>query len=279
MTRASAPARVSHPASAPATGGGALMYHDLAGVPASGFEGAGAEVYKLERSRFDEHLQVLAANFPAGPSVFDGVCPPPPRTPFVLTFDDGGISAVDMAGRLERRGWHGHFFITTAHIGGRRFLKGEDIRALRAAGHVIGSHSATHPPVLSALPDAALRSEWQDSRARLEDLLGERVITASVPGGYCTRRVVRAAEAAGVRILWTSEPTRRVYRRGQIWCIGRYAVYRHMNGRQAAALAGRSRLGQYRQWVRWNSLKPAKMLLGAMYPMVRRRLLAPRTRP
>lgn len=258
--------------------GGALMYHDLAGVPASGFEGAGAAVYKLERDQFDEHLRVLAASFPAGPGVLDGRRQPPPRVPFVLTFDDGGISAIHIADRLECRGWRGHFFITTSCIGSRRFLKGCDIRALRAAGHVIGSHSATHPSVMSALSERTLASEWCDSRARLEDLLGEDVVTASLPGGYCSLRVVRAAERAGVQLLWTSDPTRRVRRSGKVWHIGRYAVYRHMDGRQAAALAGGSRIRQCQQWLRWNSLKPAKALLGAMYPVLRDRLLTSRDR-
>lgn len=254
----------------------ALMYHDLSGVPASGFEGAGAALYKLDRGRFDEHLQVLGARFPAGPDVLDGGREPPTRAPFALTFDDGGISAIDIADRLERRGWRGHFFIITTCIGTRRFLRSSDICVLRAAGHIIGSHSATHPPVMSALPDRALASEWRDSRARLEDLLGEPVVTASVPGGYCSRRVVRAAECAGVQLLWTSEPTRRVRHSGKVWHIGRYAVYRHMDGRQVAALAGGSRIRQCRQWVRWNSLKPAKALLGAMYPVLRRRFLTSR---
>lgn len=256
--------------------GGALMYHDLSGAPASGFEGAGAALYKLQRGQFDMHLQVLAARFPMGPDVLDGRRQPPTRAPFALTFDDGGTSAIDIADRLERRGWRGHFFIITTFIGTRRFLKSSDIRALRAAGHIIGSHSATHPPVMSALPDRALASEWCDSRARLEDLLGESVVTASVPGGYCSRRVVRAAECAGMQLLWTSEPTRRVRRLGKVWRIGRYAVYRHMDGRQAAALAGGSRIRQCRQWLRWNSLKPAKALLGAVYPALRHRFLTSR---
>lgn len=259
--------------------GGALMYHDLSGVPASGFEGPGAALYKLQRGQFDTHLQVLAARFPLGPDVLDGCRQPPTRAPFALTFDDGGTSATDIADRLDRRGWRGHFFIITTCIGARRFLKSSDIRALRAAGHIIGSHSATHPPVMSALPDRELASEWCDSRARLEDLLGESVVTASVPGGYCSRRVVRAAECAGMQLLWTSEPTRRVRHLGTIWRIGRYAVYRHMDGRQVAALAGGSRFHQCRQWLRWNSLKPAKALLGAMYPVLRHRFLTSRGDP
>jgi hypothetical protein len=44
-------------------------------------------------------------------------------TPVFLTFDDGGASALHpTADLLERRGWSGHFFVTTRRIGTPGFL-------------------------------------------------------------------------------------------------------------------------------------------------------------
>ena len=40
----------------------------------------------------------------------------------LLTFDDGGKSAVRIADLLEEQGWRGHFFITTAMIGEPGFV-------------------------------------------------------------------------------------------------------------------------------------------------------------
>ena len=35
----------------------------------------------------------------------------------MLTFDDGGPSALDAAGELAHRAWRGHFFIVTSLVG------------------------------------------------------------------------------------------------------------------------------------------------------------------
>ena len=70
--------------------------------------------------------------------------------PFLLTFDDGGKSAVTrVAGLLEKYGWHGHFFVTAGQINRKGLLNTEQIRRLRREGHVIGSHSFSHPVRMS----------------------------------------------------------------------------------------------------------------------------------
>src|SRR5205823_4852910 len=101
----------------------------------------------------------------------------------VLTFDDGGASAVYAAEQLARREWKGHFFIVTARIGERTFLKPVDIRALREMGHLVGTHSHTHPNIFRNLTPQAMLTEWRVSCAILESLLGEPCSAASVPGG------------------------------------------------------------------------------------------------
>src|SRR5437867_8744422 len=124
------------------------MYHDV--VPegeddASGFPGPGAAVYKLHRGEFEKHIAAIHA---AGCVVesLDGLGNWGQRRPLFLTFDDGGVSAVSpIADVLEGFGWRGHFFVTTGCIGQPAFLSTEQIRDLRKRGHVIGSHSCSHP--------------------------------------------------------------------------------------------------------------------------------------
>ena len=59
-----------------------------------------------------------------------------------------------------------------------------------------------------------MRHEWSESRQRLEDMLGHAVTVGSVPGGYFSRAVAEAAAEAGLQVLFTSEPTTRIRRRG-----------------------------------------------------------------
>lgn len=251
---------------------GALLYHDVVergAQESSGFPGPGANVYKLERERFDAHLAALRRAFPAGPAVLRAGTGRLARAPFVLTFDDGGISMLAVADRLEAWGWRGHFFITTARIGTPGFLGSGDIAALHRRGHVIGSHSASHPPVFSNLSRTALVGEWGDSVAHLAGIIGEAVYCASVPGGFVSRDVCETAARAGLRLLFTSEPSTRVTRVGDMQVVGRFAVRGNMSAGQAVALARAERVPHAGQWLRWNGLKPVKAALGDAYPRAR----------
>lgn len=254
------------------------MYHDLKGPVLSGFPGGGADVYKLEPVLFARHLEALHTHFPEGPVCYDGSQGLPARAPFCLTFDDGGVSALEIARQLAEHGWHAHFFITTGRIASPGFLNESGVRALQAQGHILGSHSENHPRIMSALTPNALMQEWQASVARLEDLTGRPTHTASVPGGYCSERVIEAAARAGIRVLFTSEPSRRVARFGPVSVVGRYAVMGGTPPEVAVGLAGASRWWQWRQWVRWQALKSVKVILGTAYPAVRQQLLSRKNR-
>src|SRR5215469_7841937 len=145
----------------------AIMYHDVVengDFASSGFPGEGAHVYKLRREDFERHLDAIG------------------KVEVALTFDDGGVSFHrPIADLLEARGRRGHFFITTGRIGTPGFLTETELLDLKRRGHVIGSHSVSHPTRMSALSCVELDREWSMSIARLSDLLGERVTVASVP--------------------------------------------------------------------------------------------------
>ena len=72
----------------------------------------------------------------------------------------------------------------------------EQLRAMVAHGHEVGSHSMTHQ-LLPQLDDAALAYEVAESRRVLEDRLGCRVETFCYPNGDADPRVVRAVRDAG----------------------------------------------------------------------------------
>src|SRR5437879_9095462 len=123
------------------------------------------------------------------------------------TCNDGRVSApTAIAWIQDRYGWRAHFLITTDYIGKPAFLNEDQIRALRKSGHVIGTHSGSHPRRMSALGWEELLEEWSRSTKTLSDVLGEPVTVASVPGGCYSRRVAAAAAASGIKALFTSEP-------------------------------------------------------------------------
>src|SRR5262245_54918033 len=122
----------------------ALMYHDV--VPAgaedaSGFRGRDAALYKVTPELFEHHLCAIERSRPAPPAA-----PALPASPALsITFDDGGASAMVAAEALERHGFIGHIFVTTNYIGTAGFLSEFEIRDLNRRGHLIGSHSCSHP--------------------------------------------------------------------------------------------------------------------------------------
>ncbi|MGY1529467.1 polysaccharide deacetylase family protein [Luteimonas sp. A649] len=249
-----------------------LMYHDVvdAGADdASGFPGPSAASYKLPWPEFEAQVARLAASGLAFPRVdaadaFEpGAC--------LLTFDDGGASSLAAARLLDAHAMTGHFLITSTRIGTPGFVSEADLRALAAAGHVVGSHSHTHPADISRLPAAAMSAEWRDSVDRLADVLGVPIEVASIPGGFYSPAVAASALACGIRYLFTSEPTTVVAKRGQGLLIGRYALQRGMDAETVAALAQGAGTARQRQWLLWNMKKPAKRWAGPAYRWLRRR--------
>ena len=248
----------------------ALLYHDVVerGSPdTSGFPGRAAGLYKLSVDAFGDHMQAVARVSRCGPAtapqLMDGVGA---EVAWLLTFDDGGISAyTPIADLLEERGWRGHFFVTTDYIGSPGFLNRAQIRDLRRRGHVIGSHSASHPMRMSARSWETLVHEWKSSAGVLADVLGEEVSVASVPGGFFSKKVARAASAAGIRVLFTSEPTTQCQRVDQCLVVGRYSLRTGTPARIAADIVRGRQLPRVTRWLSWNARKVAKTLGGEMY--------------
>ena len=235
-----------------------LMYHDVVAAGAedsSGFPGKDAALYKVTPEQFDAHLGAIAG------------------TGVTITFDDGGIAAMCAADTLERHRLIGHFFITTNYIGTRGFLGDRELRELRGRGHVIGSHSCSHPLRIGHCSWPQLVDEWTRSRSILTDILGEDVQVASVPGGDFAPQVAEAAARAGCARLFTSEPTREARHAFGLTLQGRFTIQRWTTADTVAALAAGDWLACARQAVVWNAKKIGKRVGGARYLQIRKLLL------
>jgi peptidoglycan/xylan/chitin deacetylase (PgdA/CDA1 family) len=185
---------------------------------------------------------------------------------WTITFDDGGVSAYQhIAERLEELGWRGHFFIATDYIGAKGFMDRAQIRELRQRGHAVGSHSCSHPLRMASCGRRRIEREWSMSVDLLSNLLGERVDLASIPGGQYSRQVAEAAAQAGVRALFTSEPT--ASRRLIDGCLtlGRYAIQQWTAAQTAAAIASGKIAPRARQALLWHAKKMAKAAWGERY--------------
>jgi peptidoglycan/xylan/chitin deacetylase (PgdA/CDA1 family) len=261
----------------------ALLFHDV--VPdgqyqLSGFQSPDADIYKLSCEEFARQLDAISGSVKAPLVRADALRRSGSARPAtMITFDDGGASAsAYVADMLEARGWPGHFFITTNYIGNTGFLTASELRDLRRRGHVIGSHSASHPPRMAACTARQLDEEWTTSVKRLEDLLGEPVQTASVPGGYYSRSVAKATAAAGIRILFNSEPVTRVHEVDGCLVVGRFGVQQGVSASWTAAIVRGERTPRMLRYLHWNGKKLLKKAGGELWLRARRQLIAARVR-
>ena len=199
-----------------------FSYHEVTDDPTmSGFQRPAALPFKHTRRAFARHLACIAGG-PRVPGLVTQIDFARPGRHVLLTFDDGGKSAVYVADELSRRGWKGHFFILTSLIGTRTFVDAGDIKYLRSCGHVVGSHSHTHPDIFRDLTPELMLEEWRTSCGILADLLGEPCTVASVPGGDISSAVLHSAAPAGLRYVFTSEPWIAPRQVEGTWILGRF---------------------------------------------------------
>jgi peptidoglycan/xylan/chitin deacetylase (PgdA/CDA1 family) len=255
-----------------------LLYHDVVAGndwESSGFSGPGTSRYKLNRAEFDRHLSAIASVRATAPKLATEISQNADNAfPFLLTFDDGGESAYTyIADLLDRHGWRGHFFITANCIGTKGFVNAEQIRGLRKKGHLIGSHSFSHPKRMANCTTEKLNEEWTSSVEILSGILGEPVNAASVPGGYFSKRVAETASAAGIRTLFNSEPTTTIHVVNGCYVIGRFNILRGMPPAVSADLVSPRSSCRSRQWMHWNFKKVMKFLGGRHWIAMRERLL------
>lgn len=250
-----------------------LAYHDVT----DGHHGellGHKSLYKLTPADFREHVESIYSRN-AAVETLEHARKWGQLRPAFLTFDDGELgSYLFVADELERKGWRGHFFITTQWIGKRGFMDSTQIRELRTRGHVIGSHSCTHPSRMSHLHWTELMNEWATSRAILSDILAEPVTVASVPDGFYSRKVGEAAAASGMEVLFTSEATSNVSELSGCMILGRYFIQKHTPAAVSGAIAAGERWPRYRQAAGWNFKKALKAVAGESYLTVRRSVLS-----
>jgi peptidoglycan/xylan/chitin deacetylase (PgdA/CDA1 family) len=258
-----------------------LLFHDVVAGGrwgSSGMLGADADIYKLDVLEFRRHIQAISQQLPSrpvtAPALLSGT---KASNAVLLTFDDGGVSGVNpIADLLDRLGWKAHFLITVGRIGTAGFLNPSQIRELRGRGHVIGSHSFSHPTRMSHCTTEELDEDWKRSVDTLAEIISEPVRVASVPGGYYSVRVASSAARQGIQLLFNSEPLVRAHTVDGCLVLGRFTVQRGTPPEKSAAIVAGTRGPRLQQYLLWNSKKVAKTLGGKHWLRARNFLLSHR---
>ena len=255
-----------------------IMYHDIVehgGEAFSGFAGVDADLYKVETEQFAEQLKQISKVVKRNPDNVLEIEKAINQAQFFITFDDGGRGAyLQAAALLESYGWCGHFFIATNFIDTPTFLSADEIRELNSRGHIIGSHSASHPLRMASLTESEILREWQTSIEKLADILGYQVLTASVPGGHFSAKVAETASQAGIKFLFTSEPTTKIYKVNEMLVLGRYTIQRQTPTEVITAIARGDFSPRAKQFLLWNTKKIVKKVSGENYLKIRNWMLS-----
>ena len=248
-----------------------ILYHDVINenFDESGFTGPAAARYKMTEQVFADHLELLARSTPAPFTLVSSISPDSPELHRLLTFDDGGVSAIHIADRIEELGWRGHFFITTDYIDTPGFLSTAQLRDLSRRGHIIGSHSRSHPPRISELSPGELTAEWSESIEKLSSIIDGPITTASVPGGYYTKPVAEIAASVGIKHLFTSEPTIHTDNISGCEIFGRYNIYSGMSAETAGSIVAGKQVPRYKQKLAWNLKKTVKYVARPIWERAR----------
>lgn len=245
----------------------ALGFHDVVEdeAPVRPIAAGHTTLYTLARSRLREHLRAIRERAGSPPNV-------------IFTFDDGTAGSYTCAAEeLERLGWAGHFFIVTDWIGRPGFLDAGQIRDLHRRGHIVGSHSCSHPLDMTRMEWNELVREWSASRAILSAIVDVPVTVASLPNGHYCPKIAEAAAAAGIEVLLTSVPTASEWRVDRCLVLGRYCVRRSTPVKVAAAIAAGARWPRMGQALAWSLKKGLRRVAGPWYRRLRESWPAGRT--
>jgi peptidoglycan/xylan/chitin deacetylase (PgdA/CDA1 family) len=152
-----------------------------------------------------------------------------------ITQDDGGGSSLLLANFLSTLGIRCTFFIATDYIGQPGFLTPSEIRSLRSLGHMVGSHSHSHPNPFCLLDDRQLDYEVQKSQQILEDIMMEKIKKFSIPGGESRSDTFKALSDPkyALQEVYTSIPHRGVIERiSDTEFHGRFCIERYHSPRK-----------------------------------------------
>jgi len=179
-----------------------LMYHSIGNHDNNE---VGAELYSVSVEKFRRQMEWVCALASCRVSEFNPQTRKPANAQTItITFDDGLLTNYTNAlPILKEFGLKAYFFILVGKVGTAGYMNWEQIRELRDAGMIIGSHGMTHR-ILTELNDAELNYELNESKKILEEKLSRAIDYLSIPRGFCNKKVIDKVKQAGYKAVFTS---------------------------------------------------------------------------
>ena len=122
-----------------------------------------------------------------------------PAKPVMLTFDDsheGHYSIVRPI--LDKYGFKGVFFITTAYIDKKNYLTTAQIKELSDKGHVIGAHTYDHP-IITKLKGKQWDKQIDMPKKKLEKITGQKIEYFAYPYGVWNTEAINELKERGIK--------------------------------------------------------------------------------
>lgn len=216
--------------------------------------------WAVSMQRFRDHLDFLAAEGYVTPTMGELVSVPAKKwteRTAVITFDDGYADNLAACEELQKRGMRASWFIVSGSVGitprwpaegrpGGRLLNASELHRMQESGMEIGSHTVNHVR-LTEVDDGCMKQELVDSKARLEDILGNAVNSFAYPYGAWDERCADAVREAGYAAACTTR-TGWALRDGDPYRLRRLTVF---NKDSASTLARKLYLGDNNaSWLR-----------------------------
>lgn len=127
------------------------------------------------------------------------------KRPFLVTFDDGNISDIELGLPGLQPGEHAIVFVCADRIGQEGYLGKAELRAIAKMPDVsLGSHGNKHTSWRKASGEER-DLEIRGSRVAIEKASGQAVIAAGIPFGDYDGEVLKAILSAGYQRAYSSD--------------------------------------------------------------------------
>jgi peptidoglycan/xylan/chitin deacetylase (PgdA/CDA1 family) len=213
-----------------------LLYHEL-------FRNSFKEgKYAIAVEEFERQMSYLSENgfksLPLGDFVKADSGSDNSKKEIIITFDDGNVSDYTIAlPLLKNYGLNAAFFVTVSRISTKNYVDWAQLKEMIGNGMSIQSHSLTHS-FLSELNRINLYKELFESKNDLQFKLNVPVDFISLPGGFCSKAVLKMAEEVGYRGICNSVPglNRMSEKMRGLIVLNRFAMTKKINFRKFKAL-------------------------------------------
>jgi peptidoglycan/xylan/chitin deacetylase (PgdA/CDA1 family) len=216
-----------------------LLYHEVFG---NAFKG---EKYAIAVEEFERQMSYLSENGFVGlrleEFITHGSGADKIKKAIVITFDDGNVSDYTIAlPVLEKFGLRATFFVTTSRVSNKNYVDWPQLEEMIRNGMSIQSHSLTHS-FLSELNQISLYKELFESKNDLQLKLNVPVDFISLPGGFCSKAVLKMAEEVGYRGICNSVAglNKMSEKRRGLIILKRFAITKRVNFQKFKAIVNR----------------------------------------